>query len=169
MKALNKIILIIIFLFNILLIGTNCTFLPHRSNNSKFDVEETTLNPSSNIPILEWNLTWGGSDIDEGNSLAIDSSDNIFIVGTTYSFGEGQDDMALIKYSSSGIQDWNTTWGSFIHDRGHGVAVDLSDNVLITGGCYGGGLPTWFNLGLIKFSNLGIEIWNKRLCYQINC
>lgn len=44
----------------------------------------------------------GGSDYDEGNGIAIDSNNDIYLTGETYSFGEYNDDAFLVKYDSDG-------------------------------------------------------------------
>ncbi|GAH13732.1 unnamed protein product, partial [marine sediment metagenome] len=38
-----------------------------------------------------------------------------------------------VKYDSSGVQQWNSTWGGIDNEAGSGVAVDTSDNIYITG------------------------------------
>jgi len=85
--------------------------------------------------VQQWNRTWGGIDEDGGSLTAVDSSDNVYISGWTVSFGAGDSagdsDMVLVKYDSSGVQQWNRTWGGI--DPGWGVAVDSSDNVYLAG------------------------------------
>lgn len=46
---------------------------------------------------LEMYKTWGGYDIEYAHCLTIDSSDNIYIAGGTFSYGNGVSDMFLIK------------------------------------------------------------------------
>ena len=55
------------------------------------------------------------------------------IVTVTNGFGAGSDDMVLVKYDSSGVQQWNRTWGGIDDDGGWGVAVDSFDNVYLCG------------------------------------
>ncbi len=80
-----------------------------------------------------WNTTWGGVDYDYGNDVMVDFSGNIYITGQTNNSGAGLWDIILVKYNSSGIQLWNTTWGGVADDSGYGVEVDSLDNVYVTG------------------------------------
>ena len=81
---------------------------------------------------LLWNITWGGSEHEGGNGLAIDDMGNAFITGSTGSFEEGQD-VFLLKYDSSGNLLWNKTWGGSDEGYGYGISVDDSGNVFIIG------------------------------------
>lgn len=102
----------------------------------------------------EWYRTWGGVEDDWGRSLVTDSSDNIFIVGSTQSFGAGSTDVALIKYNSLGEKQWNTTWGTSSSDSGSAIALDSSGNIFIAGGHSG-------DMILAKFNSLGVYQWNR--------
>ena len=64
--------------------------------------------------------------------MAVSGSD-VYIVGYTYSFGEGGGDTFLAKYDSLGNKLWERTWGGTASDGGYGVAVSGSD-VYIAGG-----------------------------------
>jgi len=108
----------------------------------------------------QWNRTWGGSLFDFGMGVAVDSSDNVYLAGQTYSFGAGDYDMVLVKYDSSGGQQWNRTWGGSNWDSGMGVAVDSSDNVYLAGNTesYGAG---WDDMVLVKYDSSGGQQWNR--------
>ena len=90
----------------------------------------------NNMGEQQWNTTWGGSNFDTASGIAVDSSDNVYLVGITVSFGAGQSDMVIVKYNSLGEQQWNTTWGGSGGDLGYGIAVDSSDNIYLVGSTY---------------------------------
>ena len=108
----------------------------------------------------QWNRTWGGDDYDYGYGVAGDSLDNVYLVGSTRSFGAGGADMVLMKYDGNGTQQWNRTWGGANSDYGTGVAIDSSDNVYLAGGTEsfgaGGG-----DMVLIKYDGNGTQQWNR--------
>ena len=108
----------------------------------------------------QWNRTWGGIDDDFGREVAVDSSDNVYVAGSTYNFGAGSGDIVLVKYDSSGVQQWNRTWGGIDDDFGRGVAVDSSDNVYVSGGTKSFGAGSWDTV-LVKYDSSGVQQWNR--------
>ncbi|MFX1479926.1 MAG: SBBP repeat-containing protein [Promethearchaeota archaeon] len=109
--------------------------------------------------VQQWNRTWGGTDLDWGYGVAVDSSDNIYHTGRTRNFGMGNSDLALVKYDSSGVQQWNRTWGGPDNDVGVDVAMDSSDNIYVSGvtRSFGAGNS---DLVLVKFDGNGVLQWN---------
>lgn len=122
--------------------------------------DDIVLVKYDNSGVQLWNRTWGGADDDDGYGVAIDSSDNLYIIGETHSFGAGVEDMVLVKFDSSGIQQWNRTWGGGSSDIGTGVTVDSSNSVYISGTTesYGEGME---DMVLVKYDNSGVQLWNR--------
>ncbi len=127
---------------------------------SKDDKNIITYLSTNNSVVIEWNRTWGGSKYDDCYGVAVDSIDNIYLAGYTESFGAGQDDMVLVKYDSSGVQQWNCTWGGGDSDHGYRVAVDSSNNVYVVGltNSFGAGSS---DLVIVKYDSIGIQQWNR--------
>ncbi|TFF98367.1 MAG: hypothetical protein EU547_01705 [Promethearchaeota archaeon] len=103
---------------------------------------------------LKWNVTWGGTSSDYGYSIAIYNSNLIYIVGDTYSFGKGHSDGFLLRYNSSGVMQWNTTWGSTWFDYGKGVKVYNSNNIYVVG------YKLDFDIFLANYNSSGFQKWN---------
>jgi hypothetical protein len=94
-----------------------------------------------------WARTWGGADYDWGRSVAVDTSGSTYVTGYfmgTVDFdpaaagvddhtSNGNPDIFLSKFDSSGIFQWARTWGGTLSQFGYGVAVDGSGNVYVTG------------------------------------
>ena len=92
-----------------------------------------------------WSTYLGGSSDDYGYSTAIDSSNNIYITGQTYSSsgiatsGAYQTSLAgttnafVTKLSASGTKLWSTYFGGSGTDLGRSIAVDPSQNIVILG------------------------------------
>ena len=133
-------------------------------SNEQDDKDNKNIVPllsASNSVVIKWNRTWGGIDGDYGMGVAVDSSDNVYLAGQTDSFGAGGYDMVLVKYDSSGGQQWNRTWGGSIYfDSGEGVAVDSSDNVYLAGytDSFGAGSD---DMVLVKYDSSGGQQWNR--------
>ena len=88
-----------------------------------------------------WVRSEGGTDLDEGFSIAIDGNNEVYISGSfsgTISLGntsytaEGGSDILLMKYDSAGNIIWTRTWGGLNNDEGISVAVN-SDRLYLTG------------------------------------
>ncbi len=121
-------------------------------NNSKgaYDVIIAKYD-SSNSQL--WERTWGGLSNDIGCSIAIDSTDNIYIVGRTESYGVGNFDVCVIKYNKSGHFQWNRTWGGSGYDSGYGTALDNGDNLYVAG--YTESYGIFGDIILLKYNKTG--------------
>ena len=108
---------------------------------------------------LQWNVTWGSDLPDNGYSLVIDSSDNILVVGNTQNYGAGNNDIALLKFNSSGDLLWNSNWGGPEHDYGYSIDLDSKENIYITDTKSYDGIDK--DVCLVKFNSSGDYIWHK--------
>lgn len=89
-----------------------------------------------------WVRQFGGQDDDSAESIEIDSSGNLFIVGTTESqirdgSGNGLADAFVLSYDSLGNKRWVRQFGTRRIDEGRRVAVDHLGNVYLIGGTEG--------------------------------
>ena len=117
------------------------------------DVFVTKLNPSGSS--IAFSTYLGGSDIDQAISLAIDSSNNLYIAGFTASTnfptvnpaqatnGGGDGDAFLAKLSGNGSSLlYSTYFGGADDDRAMGVAVDGLGNIYVVGTTASTNFPT---------------------------
>ena len=155
----KKYLIIVIFiLYFTLTFQGSCTIFNEQENKDNKNIQ-TYLSTSDSV-VVEWNCTWGGGPSDLGNDVAADSLNNVYLAGSTSSFGEGFGDMALVKYSSSGVQQWNRTWGGSSGDYGNGVAVDSSENVYLAGYSWSFGVIER-DMILVKYNSSGVQQWNR--------
>ncbi len=111
--------------------------------------------------ILQWNQTWGGNKSDYCEAIALDSSSNIYVTGFTNSFGGVDTDIALLKYNSVGMLQWNRTYGTGIEVRAGDIALDSTNNVYIAGDILNFSASSYLSCFLVKFDGSGIHQWNR--------
>ena len=100
------------------------------------------LNPAGNL--LVFSTYFGGSAYDNGNSIASDSSGNVYIAGDTYStdlpilgamqsLNRGRQDGFVVKFSPAGALQYSTYLGGAGDDRAMAIAVDGTGCAYVTG------------------------------------
>ena len=118
-----------------------------------------------------WSKRFGGINLDEGYSVSVDSSGNVYITGdfrsSTIDFGGGTltnaggSDIFLAKFDKDGNHLWSKRFGGSSNDIGLSLSVDSSGNVYSTGLFSGsnivfGGCPLTsaggFDIFLIKYT-----------------
>jgi hypothetical protein len=126
-----------------------------------------------------WSKRLGGGGVEYLRSLALDGSDNIIITGNLEGTADlgggpltsaGDRDIYIAKYDPSGKHLWSKRFGGSLPDEGHGVAVDGSGNILVTGSFYktvslGGQELTSVghdDIFVAKYSGSGKHLWSKR-------
>lgn len=170
---------------NALLTGeTTSTDYP---TNAGFDTTHGGLRDAfvtkvSSAGALVWSSYLGGADDDIGYAIATDASDNVVLTGSTRSTGlattgaydttvAGEDGF-VVKVSATGALLWSSYLGGASFDRGRGIAVDGSGNVLVTGITGSTDYPTTggFDTTLsntdafvTKFSTTGSLVWSSVL------
>jgi len=116
-----------------------------------YDILVAKYNSSGTI---QWQRTLGGSGTDAASGIAVDSSGNVYVTGTTFS----PDTVVIAKYDNSGTLQWQRTLGGSGNHKGFAVAVDNSGNVYITGYHYitGGG-----QVLIVKYNSSGTLQWQR--------
>ncbi len=121
---------------NIYVTGNTQGGLDGNTNSGGYDIFLVKYNSSGT---KQWTKQLGTSSVDEGNGVTVDSSDNIYVTGRTEGGLDGNtssgdsSDIFLVKYDSSGTKQWTKQLGTNSYDHGHGVTVDSSDNIYVTG------------------------------------
>lgn len=126
-------------------------------------VDTYSLSSTSNIAKgnshIRYQKTFGG-DFNEGASSFVRTDDGgVLIVGTTYSFGSGENDIIAIKVDYYGNEEWMQTYGGENYDYGQDVAKTNDGGYIIVGNSHsynGGGAS---DILLLKINSNGDQEW----------
>jgi uncharacterized delta-60 repeat protein len=138
--------------------GSNI-YVSGSSKESGSNSDYTTIKYNSE-GIEQWTAHFDGvaSGYDEAVSLAVDNSGNICVTGLSES-GGGNFDYATVKYSHSGIEQWNMRFDSSIngYDQPTALELDYLGNIYVTGLSEGSG--TNYDYATVKYNAGGSEEW----------
>jgi hypothetical protein len=141
---------------------------------------------------FQWVKRWGSAGVGtcigyaqtEPDGIKIDGNDYIYVVGKTCGplstdtseTGNGQTDMYLIKFNTSGEHLWTRLHGTATGDafgqgvtftQGYGITVDRSGNIYVVGrtnGDLGGTTKTGeIDAFVVKYSSAGVRDWTAHL------
>ncbi|MFA5794913.1 MAG: fibronectin type III domain-containing protein [Candidatus Brocadiia bacterium] len=123
------------------------------SNYTNEACATTTVNPYAK--------TWGGAGTDTAYGSTTDANGNVYLTGVTDSFGAGGQDVFLTKYNSSGVIQWQRSWGGVVTDTAYALVVDAP-----SGNIYVAGQTNNFGSGnsdavLLKYNSNGVLQWQK--------
>jgi hypothetical protein len=149
---------------------------PTLTSAGGFDVFLAKFQPSG---MHQWSQSYGSTTTDVLRGLAIDTSNNILLVGdysTTIDLGggglvsAGSKDIFVARYSTQAAHLWSQRFGGIAQDECRGVALGENDDIVITGESYGpldfggGSLPapdSTSNAYVAKFDINGSHIWSE--------
>lgn len=112
---------------------------------------------SSGSKLWEKTVRAPGRNSSDANGVAIDSNNNITITG--FMFFGGASQVFTAKFDPSGNMIKNVTFNvsGASANIGNDVAIDSSDNIIITGESYFGGIPMAF---VVKYDSNLNHLWN---------
>lgn len=142
------------------------------------------LNPEGE---LLWSTLLGGTNVDYGNGIGVDTNGNVFACGFTKSSGwvqggyktnyQGGYDAFVVKLNSNGVHRWSSYLGGTNGDGAYALAVDKTGSVFVAGytkskGWAKGGYNTSLNKGqqtgtgdafVAKLNTTGAHVWSTYL------
>ncbi|MFX1517309.1 MAG: hypothetical protein ACFFC6_13480 [Promethearchaeota archaeon] len=103
-----------------------------------------------------WNRTYGGPENDKARTVIQTNDGGFLVVGSTFSYGNGGEDVWLIKTDSNGLVLWNRTYG--------GTHLDIVRSMIqtIDGGFVLAGFTIKW-LDLAGLGNGGADIWIMKI------
>ena len=131
--------------------------------NSSYGRNDILIAKYNSSGTIQWQKILGDqytSNSDVGRGIAVDSSDNIYIVGYSEKPALGSDDVILAKYNSSGTIQWQRYLGGTDNDKGHAIAIDSSDDIYIFGETRSAGAGNADCL-LAKYNSSGTIQWQR--------
>lgn len=131
------------------------------SSSNGYDCVTLKYNSSG---VLQWSSVYNGpSNLDDRGLVVIPvSTGNVYICGRTINSKSGTDYL-LIKYNSSGVQQWAVTYNGPANnfDMAYDMALDNNENIYVTGGSYDTG-TVYKSATTIKYNSSGSVLWEKR-------
>ncbi|MFN0158978.1 MAG: SBBP repeat-containing protein [Bacteroidota bacterium] len=102
-----------------------------------------------------------GNSYDAASAIFVDASDNVYVTGSSTGSGTFED-FATVKYTSIGLQMWAARYVGEVndYDAAAAVVVDGFGNVHVTGTSYG--LVTDEDIATVKYSSVGVQLWQTR-------
>lgn len=116
---------------------------------------------STDLQVIEpWIRSWGGPSLDILFSVLADGINGFYGAGWTRSFGSGEEDILLLKYSLTGQLLWARVWGGVATDVAQALAMDEEGNLLVAGytRSYGAGNADYL---LQKWDAEGNLLWTR--------
>jgi uncharacterized delta-60 repeat protein len=115
-----------------------------------------------NFGVQQWDKVYDGplGEDDQVSALALDSSGNIYVGGSSDVAG-GYKDFCTVKWNKLGEFEWARTYNRVgYHDLLNAMAVDSSGNVYVTGRSDGGSDPDPISdYVTVKYDSAGTQQW----------
>jgi len=107
----------------------------------------------------QWARTFGGSNWDDGNSIAKTSDGGYIIGAATSSFGAGSWDFWLVKTDVNGNQQWTETFGGANEDIAWSVIETINGGYALAGSTKSLGAGD-SDFWMVKTDSVGNQEWN---------
>ncbi len=93
------------------------------------------------------------------SAMAIDSSNNIYIVGRTDTTGTSNYDIIIIKYDPQGVEQWVKIWDGGASEEAYSILIDNINEIYVVGMTNSYADPDG-DMVIIKYDSNGNQQWN---------
>jgi len=118
------------------------------------------LSTTANSQNLLWSRNYGGQYHEFGHACVQSSDGDIYILGSTYSYGSGDFDIYLVQTDSAGNSLGSSTFGGPRTDYGYDIDATSDGGFIIVGSTKSFGVGER-DVYLVKLNADGAEQWSK--------
>jgi len=119
----------------------------------------------NNAGAQQWTSIYNNGGNDDCNSLEMDSSENLYITGSSDNTSATNSDIATLKINSQGVQQWVKRFDGLAlgNDIGNSITLDSSGNVIVAGTTDSDNSSTTINndICVIKYDSNGNQSWTN--------
>jgi len=135
--------------------------LAGRTNSFGAGNEDFWLVKTDAAGTMQWNQTYGGTDVDVAYALVQTADGGYALAGYTKSLGAGKGDFWLVKADAAGNMMWNQTYGGTDVDGAYALVQTGDGGYALAGytGSFGAG--AWEDFWLVKTDSAGNMQWSK--------
>ena len=122
-----------------------------------FDVYVVKLDAAGDV---QWTRTIGGSGVDQAFSIIQTSDGGYAVAGWTTSYGQGNEDIYVVKLDSGGNLQWTRTVGGTNRDYGYSIIQTVDGGYAVAGKTlsYGQG---GYDIYMVKLDSGGNVQWTR--------
>jgi len=113
-------------------------------------------------PLVEWTKTIGGVNPDRGYCIKNTNDGGFIIVGNTFDYNAGRNNIYLVKINNTGDTVWTKTYGGESEDYGRSVQQTSDGGFIVLGWSFSFSQNYSFSdMYLIKTNENGDSLWTK--------
>jgi uncharacterized delta-60 repeat protein len=111
---------------------------------------------------IEWQKLIGSAVSDRGVGIDLDSSNNIYVAGTSVNTIDGKQSIVIVKLDTTGAFLWRRALGSIEYDYGSDIAVGQSNKIYVVGYTSGlNAIESAYSGVLAQYDTSGVLQWKK--------
>lgn len=128
------------------------------TNSAGFGGDDAFIAKFDTYGDIQWQRAFGSVNTDQAVAIAIDGSNNAYVVGSTTGGGSGGSDIMLLKFDPTGNLLWQRAFGGSNTEYGYAVATDVDGNVYVVGSTVSQGAGSGDAI-IAKYNSGGVLWW----------